>query len=829
MVNFSALVRLCVLLFCALAFAAYAGIDLNPASAGATQARNAGGSAIEGSLDNPALLGTDRAALGCFRLAPLSEFAAGASSDKLALNPFYALGLDLSSEKGQSQYLSRVFRHSAFIRADASPEEASRRLTKKFKGGAGFYSGGALTLASITGNRMALSVHSRFDEDFHVPEGALLAVVSTSQGMQRGNTLDFSNLRQDAIWATDITFSVGLPVTIPVLHEFFHLPYGAGGVGVKYVIGHSAMRVRSKDGSYLTYNGDDNILDFDGEITVQTAGEGYSGGWRSLTVGNPFKQGFPVAGQGVGFDIGGVLFDADRSLSINFHDLGVVVWYKDVKEVAYGFHKDSLSLYDLFRAQGLWGSSYSDSLFDRNKGNWYPRTSDTLETTNGFVTFLPMSANIGYTRSFDISKRTRADRFTLAAHYDQSLAPAPGRSFIPRLSLGCEAGLSGGRVPLRAGWIVGGTERVASALGLGFRSKGGFAIDWAFKAFGTPVFWPRRGFETALGLGYNWGLQSDRDRDSIFDKLDRCPDIKEDRDGFEDADGCPEYDNDHDSIPDTGDRCMNIPEDRDGYEDLDGCPDNDNDGDGVRDTLDKCIMVAEDHDWFEDADGCPDSDNDLDGVPDSLDGCPNIPEDRDGYKDGDGCPDGDNDFDGKPDSSDACPDAAENYNCFRDVDGCPDTLAVAPIAAPKAVSTVPTARELAVLNTKLRGINFASGSAQLTPDSYGSLNYVAGFLKQYPTLRYEIQGHTDSQGDDNLNLLLSRDRVRTVRNYLLSQGCAENRLVSIGYGESRPLDDNNTAAGRAQNRRVEFVSIESDGAFADLQNRAKLQAEMTGN
>jgi len=80
----------------------------------------------------------------------------------------------------------------------------------------------------------------------------------------------------------------------------------------------------------------------------------------------------------------------------------------------------------------------------------------------------------------------------------------------------------------------------------------------------------------------------DNDGDGITDKLDKCPNDPEDRDGFEDADGCPDYDNDKDGIPDSIDKCPNEPEDRDGFQDEDGCPDPDNDNDGIPDVVDKC-------------------------------------------------------------------------------------------------------------------------------------------------------------------------------------------------------------------------------------------------
>jgi parallel beta-helix repeat protein len=107
--------------------------------------------------------------------------------------------------------------------------------------------------------------------------------------------------------------------------------------------------------------------------------------------------------------------------------------------------------------------------------------------------------------------------------------------------------------------------------------------------------------------------------------------------------GAVSKDIDNDGIPDVKDQCPDMPEDKDGFQDEDGCPDFDNDNDGIYDTQDKCPNEAEDFDGFEDQDGCLDIDNDHDGIPDKLDKCPNVPEDIDGYMDEDGCPDG-----GKP-------------------------------------------------------------------------------------------------------------------------------------------------------------------------------------
>jgi len=84
-------------------------------------------------------------------------------------------------------------------------------------------------------------------------------------------------------------------------------------------------------------------------------------------------------------------------------------------------------------------------------------------------------------------------------------------------------------------------------------------------------------------------------------------------------------DTDGDGIPDAVDKCPNDPEDKDGFQDQDGCPDLDNDQDGIPDAVDKCPNDPEDKDGFEDEDGCPDLDNDQDGIPDKTDQCPNEP------------------------------------------------------------------------------------------------------------------------------------------------------------------------------------------------------------
>jgi hypothetical protein len=167
---------------------------------------------------------------------------------------------------------------------------------------------------------------------------------------------------------------------------------------------------------------------------------------------------------------------------------------------------------------------------------------------------------------------------------------------------------------------------------------------------------------------------ADGDDDGVRDRRDLCPTLAEDRDGFQDEDGCPDFDNDQDGVPDVRDDEPDAPEDYDGFEDADGVPDPDNDRDGVLDRDDLCPDEAEDRDGHNDEDGCPDdfSDRDGDGIEDAQDACPDEAEDQDEFEDADGCPEADNDLDGIPDARDDCPDQAEDYDGEADDDGCPE-------------------------------------------------------------------------------------------------------------------------------------------------------------
>lgn len=286
----------------------------------------------------------------------------------------------------------------------------------------------------------------------------------------------------------------------------------------------------------------------------------------------------------------------------------------------------------------------------------------------------------------------------------------------------------------------------------------------------------------------------DDDKDGVPDLEDECPLRPEDRDGYLDEDGCPDLDNDEDDIPDVKDECPDKPEDRDQFQDQDGCPEVDNDQDGLVDNLDRCRLEPEDRDGFQDEDGCPDPDNDGDRILDTDDKCPLEPEDTDGFEDEDGCPDLDNDGDGILDPDDQCPLQPEVINGFKDEDGCPDRKG--PVQIEHGKITAPP-------------VYFATDKDVILKRSFSVLNMVADTFKENPWVKkVRIEGHTDDRGRDAHNLDLSQRRADSVMRFLTQAGVSPDRLQAQGFGETQPIESNRTRAGRAANRRVEFVIID---------------------
>ena len=201
----------------------------------------------------------------------------------------------------------------------------------------------------------------------------------------------------------------------------------------------------------------------------------------------------------------------------------------------------------------------------------------------------------------------------------------------------------------------------------------------------------------------------------------------------------------------------------------------DTDGDGITDDVDKCPSVA----GLAKYNGCPIPDTDGDGVNDETDKCPTVA----GLARYGGCPIPDTDGDGINDEMDKCP----NDPGPADNAGCP---------------------KLEQFNFNAKNVQFVTGSSVLTAVAKKELDKAATILKDHSELRIAIEGYTDNTGTTALNQKLSQKRADAVKAYLVGKVISADRLTSTGFGTSNPIADNKTAAGRAQNRRVEFKRAE---------------------
>ncbi len=273
----------------------------------------------------------------------------------------------------------------------------------------------------------------------------------------------------------------------------------------------------------------------------------------------------------------------------------------------------------------------------------------------------------------------------------------------------------------------------------------------------------------SAGLTFKFGAK-DTDGDGIYDKDDACPEVA----GLKQFNGCP--DTDADGIEDSKDKCPTVA----GTAEFQGCADTD--GDGVADPDDACPSVA----GLKQFQGCPDTDGD--GVTDASDKCPTVA----GPASNGGCPELDSDKDGVIDKEDACPTVAGPASNK----GCPEV----------------TVEVIEKLKIQAKSVFFNSGKSTFKtgdPATITSLTAMKDILKDYPTAKFSIEGHTDSDGSDVLNQKLSEDRANAVKNFLIEKGISADNLSAVGFGESKPIASNKTKTGKAQNRRTEVRHVGS--------------------
>jgi OOP family OmpA-OmpF porin len=377
---------------------------------------------------------------------------------------------------------------------------------------------------------------------------------------------------------------------------------------------------------------------------------------------------------------------------------------------------------------------------------------------------ISVSKYLGDGFSFGVAgSLNKIDKFGDASVSDLSYYAADGTikySFGERLNLTWfepYLGIGGGYT-----WVdeIGaGTLNGTLGFNLWFNENIGLTIQSSYKhAFEDYL---STHFQHTAGISIKFG-GTDTDGDGIFDKDDACPDVA----GIAAFNGCP--DTDGDGIEDSKDDCPNEA----GLAALNGCPDAD--GDGIADKDDKCPTVA----GLKALAGCPDTDGD--GVTDADDKCPTVA----GPAANQGCPWPDTDGDGVLDKDDKCPTVKGTVAN----NGCPEV----------------SEEVQKTLNAYAKTILFDTGKSTIKTQSEAVLGDIIKILNEYPTSKFTVEGHTDSVGSDKLNQSLSEARALSVKEYLTKNGIDEFRLSSQGYGESKPIDNNTTSKGRANNRRVEI-------------------------
>jgi len=328
-------------------------------------------------------------------------------------------------------------------------------------------------------------------------------------------------------------------------------------------------------------------------------------------------------------------------------------------------------------------------------------------------------------------------------------------------------------------------------------------------------------FYVILKVSIPYKSIKDRDGDRINDKKDACPDDP----GEIAVHGCPDHD--HDDIPDKEDACPH----QAGLTEFKGCPDTDTDG--IKDGEDACPHEKGgielkgcpdlDKDSIPDKDdacadtpglqkykGCPDTDGD--GIIDKEDECPSLK----GILKYKGCMNRDDDF--FHDGIDQCPDVAgpiENLGCpwlDADKDGVIDKLdSCVNIPGLPELKGCPAPPKLApaekrILEKAFSSLQFESGKDIIKPVSFPSLTALAKLLVKHKTdWQIKLSGHTDNEGTEESNLILSEKRSKALQAYLVKKGAPLESILVEWFGQSKPVADNATKEGRKINRRVEMT------------------------
>jgi len=684
-----------------------------------------------------------------------------------------------------------------------------------------------------TGNAYwTFSLSEKVDGQFHLPKDLFKLFIYGNPA--NDNNFNFKSLGFDATAYTEAALGYSREIN------------DKWTVGGKLKFLYGTANFSTQNNSFDLYAGADKWkITGSGVLNISSPAEEILDAEERLDIQfpNKFEEWLkPAAGLGAGIDLGATYKPIEQlTLSLALVDLGFIHWNRNSKNMAYSIDYE-------FNGFNLDGGNLESIDFDHLLDSVFTALEESVhydtKGTSPFTTSISPKLNIGaeygfwdYKLSLGILSRTMLHKSKLYEELTASITGRPANWFNMSLSYS----------------IMNGRFSNVGA-GIGLRTG---IINWHLSAdyvplvlakykndsFEMPLPYNTKGLNLAFGVNFVFGNRQDKDRDKVPDKYDLCPDtpkkVKVDARGCpldSDGDGVPDYldlcpdtpvevngmvdkngcllDSDGDGIPDYLDKCPDTPKGAYSTIDKDGCP-LDSDGDGVPDYLDLCPDTPIEVNGMVDENGCP-LDSDGDGILDYLDKCPDTPKEANGMVDENGCP-LDSDGDGIPDYLDKCPNTSKEAKGMVDENGCPldsdgdgipDYLDYCPrTPGVKSNNGCPELkREVRNLFQKaLQGIAFESGKDVIKQSSYSILDQIAQVMVENSTYMLEIQGHTDNVGKKESNLMLSEKRAEAVRNYLVRKGVNPLRLLFIGYGDERPVDTNATAAGRAKNRRVEFI------------------------
>ncbi|GGF04235.1 DUF5723 family protein [Flavobacterium limi] len=542
-----------------------------------------------------------------------------------------------------------------------------------------------------------------------------------------------------------------------------------GGITVKYLqgVGNAYIRGNNVKAEFE----EDAVIPENSELT--TSGELTIGGSQDWETNEDYE--FDINSSGVGFDFGFVYewrpdyekYDLSKAKPAdnNFRDLNK---YKlrfglsvtDIGSINY--KKSKQDIYNINRTVTEDMIDNADDLYDFLNDN-YTKTSTAKGTKTNLPTalhadvdwnihnkfYLNLNGDISMVSNTKLNGTSIANRVSLAPRYESRWF-----SFYVPVTWMEYSGTQVG-TGLRVGTFFVGSGSIVSNL----VSKESKAADF-YVGLKIPVY--QKKFK-------------DRDQDGVIDKQDSCKKVA----GPIENKGCPWPDTDGDKVFDKDDACADVA----GPVENKGCPWKDTDGDTLLDNVDACPTVA----GPVENKGCPWPDTDGDTVLDKDDACPDVA----GLVENKGCPVLDTDKDGVADNVDDCPlvaGPAENK-------GCP----------------VVNKATLAQLQVEAKSIFFTTGKATLSDakkvETSGRLDAIKEILKNYPNAKFAVYGHTDNVGNAKANQKLSEERAKVIMDALIEKGVNPANLTSQGFGSTKPVKSNKTAAGRAENRRTEIVYL----------------------